>query len=146
MLKEEGKVKIIDEKYAFVAAKEGYACLTCPLIGACKALGVEGEMVIKAINYVGAKVGDKVIVAVGSNMFFKAAALIYLLPVVAFIIGAVIGGSVAPHLDLNVSAEAVSVIFGLVYLIASLFIVKLFIRKIVESDTDRARVIKVLNA
>ena len=145
MLEEEGRVTSVDGNYAFVSAQPSSACEGCSQKGACHVLGGGGEMVIKALNDIGATVGNRVVVAISSRTFFKASALIYLLPVAALIAGGLFGKAMAPHLGLNVQAEVLSAIFGLMSLVASFIAVKLLAKKIGERKTDQARVIRVLN-
>lgn len=145
MLEEEGRVTAVDGIYAFVAAQPSSACEGCSQKGACHVLGGGGEMVIKAVNDIGATVGNRVIVVISSKTFFKASALIYLLPVAAIIAGGLFGKAIAPHFSLNIQAEALSAIFGLVSLVVSFIAVKLLAKKIGERKADHARVIRVLD-
>ncbi|MEK7850632.1 MAG: SoxR reducing system RseC family protein, partial [Deltaproteobacteria bacterium] len=110
MLEEEGRVTSVDGVYAFVAAQPSSSCEGCSQKGACHVLGGSGEMIIKADNEIRAEVGDRVIVAISSKTFFKASAVIYLLPVAALIIGGVFGKSIAPRLNLNIQPETLSAI------------------------------------
>ena len=144
-MEEEGMVTAVDGSYAFVMAKPSTACEGCSQKGVCHVLGGSGDMIIKAANNVTANVGDKVIVAISSKTFLKASAVIYLLPVAALIAGGIFGRSVAPHLGLNIQAEAVSAIFGLIFLLVSFVAVKLLSSKIGESKADQARIVKVLD-
>jgi len=102
-------------------------------------------MIIKADNEIRAEVGDRVVVAISSKTFFKASAVIYLLPVAALIAGGVFGKSIAPRLNLNIKSEAVSAIFGFASLLLSFVAVKLLSARIGESKANQAKIIKVLN-
>lgn len=146
MLEEEGRVTAIDGNYAYVAARPSSACEGCSQKGVCHVLGGSGDMIIKAVNDVRAGIGDNVVVAISSGTFLKASALVYLLPVAALIAGGVFGKSLAPHLELNIQAEAVSAIFGFISLVVSFVAVRLLSKKIGESEENLARVIKVLDA
>lgn len=144
-MEEEGRVTAVDGIYAFVTAKPSSACEGCSQKGVCHVLGGSGDMIIKAANNVRANVGDRVMVAISSKTFLKASAVIYLLPVAALIAGGIFGRSVAPHLNLNIQAEAVSAIFGLIFLLVSFVAVKLLSSKIGESKADQARIVRVLD-
>src|SRR4030065_1741474 len=119
MLEEEGRVTAVDGVYAFVAPTPSSACEGCSQKGTCHVLGGSGEMIIRASNDVGAEVGNRVVVAISSKTFFKASAVIYLLPVAALVFGGVFGKSIAPHLNLNIQPETVSAIFGFTSLLLS---------------------------
>lgn len=144
MLEEEGRVTALDGGYAYVSAKPSSACEGCSQKGVCHVLGGSGDVMIKAINEVRADVGDHVIVAVSSRTFFKASAVIYLLPVAALIAGGMVGKYIAKSLNTGVSPELLSAIIGFVSLGISFFIVKALSKKIGESKSDQARVVKVL--
>lgn len=102
-------------------------------------------MIIKAINEARAEIGDSVLVVISSGTFLKASALIYLMPVVALILGGVLGKFIAPAIGTRMSAEIVSAVFGFASLVLSFIIVKLVSKKIGESEANLARIIKVLN-
>ena len=144
MLEEEGRVTAIDGGYAYVAAKPSSSCEGCSQKGVCHVLGGSGDLIIKAINDVRAGVGDHVVVAVSSRTFFKASAVIYLLPVAALIAGGMMGKSIAKSIDTGISPELLSALLGFIFLGASFFIVRTLAKKIGESKSDHARVIKVL--
>lgn len=144
MLEEEGRVTAIDGDYAFVAAQPSSSCEGCSQKGTCHTLGGSGKMVIKAINSIGAKIGDRVLVVISSKTFFKAAALIYLIPVAALIIGGTAGKWLAISFIPGTSAELFSAIAGLVSLTLSFFAVKTFGNKIGGSGDDQAKVVRVL--
>lgn len=144
-MEEEGRVTAVDGSYALVAAQPSSACEGCSQKGVCHVLGGSGDMIIKAANDVRANIGDRVVVAISSKTFLKASALIYLLPVAALITGGIFGRSVAPHLGLNIQAEAVSAIFGLISLVVSFVAVRLLSSKIGESKAGQARIVKVLD-
>lgn len=143
MLEEEGRVTAVEGVYAFVSAQPSSACEGCSQKGTCHVMGGGGEMVIKASNDIGAKIGNRVVVSITSKTFLKASALIYLLPIAALIGGGVIGRSVAPHF--NLQAEAGSASFGFLSLVVSFIAVKLLGERIGKSKTDQAKVIKVLD-
>lgn len=145
MLEEVGMVTSVDAGHAYVSAKPSSSCEGCSQKGACHVLGGSGDMIIKAANDARANVGDKVVVAISSRTFFKASALIYLLPVAALIVGGVLGKSAAARLRLNIQAEALSAILGAAFLVISFIAVKFLSGRIGKNEADQARVIKVLN-
>lgn len=101
-------------------------------------------MIIKAQNNLKAEVGDSVVVGISSKTFFKASALIYILPVAALIAGGALGKWVARSFDIGISAEPISALAGLVSLGISFFVVRTVAARIGESKANQARVIKVL--
>lgn len=102
-------------------------------------------MIIKAANDVRAEVGDRVVVAISSKTYFKASAVMYLLPVAALIAGGTFGKYAAAYLRLNIQTETLSAIFGVAFLLISFIAVKLLSSRIGNSEADHARVIRVLH-
>ena len=90
--------RIIDSKYAVISVPRKSACgHDCEECAGC---GVSGAAVhAKAINSVGAKVGQKVVVQSDTKKMLRIVALVYLIPVVLFLAGylvpALMGASVA---------------------------------------------------
>lgn len=124
-MQEVGIVISIDGSTARVMiSREGSPCENCTQ-DACTIpeQGIETE----AINIAGAKVGQKVKVAMTSYTFYKGAFLIYVLPVVALIGGAILGNMYLPaYIHVN-DPEVLAVIGGFSAFIVSLLAVKIII-------------------
>lgn len=90
--------RIIDKDHAVISVPRKSACgHDCEECAGC---GVSGAAVrARAINSVGAKVGEKVVVHSDTKKMLRIVALVYLIPVALFIVGylipALVGASVA---------------------------------------------------
>ena len=125
---EVGIVRSIEGSTARVMiSREGSPCENCTQ-DACSIpeKGVETE----AINIAGAKVGQKVIVAMTSYTYYKGALLIYVLPVVALIGGAILGNIYLPAYINVDNRDILAVSGGFASFIVSLLIVKIIISNI----------------
>jgi len=91
---EEGIVVSVYDGMARVRAVRGGGCGGCASRSMCKP-SESSDVIIEATNYVGAHVGERVEVAVGAKTFLKASFISYMLPLITFFIGAVIGKYVA---------------------------------------------------
>jgi sigma-E factor negative regulatory protein RseC len=127
-MQEIGIVKSIEGSTARVMiSREGSPCENCTQ-DTCTIpeKGIETE----AINIAGAKVGQKVKVAMTSYTYYKGALLIYVLPVVALIGGAILGNIYLPaHVNVN-DTDLLAVLGGFSAFIVSLLVVKIIISKI----------------
>jgi len=101
-------------------------------------------MLMEVDNTIGAKVGQNVIFTVGAGSVIKAGVLFYLVPVLSFIAGVVIGQSVLTRFFPGVNPDLVSGLFGAFLLIASFIGLKLYNRRLSRDNAFRARILRVV--
>jgi len=89
---EEGTVTQIDGKIAKVAVERKSACDRCHARDFCQMIEAN-RLVVSAVNEAGARVGDRVELEVPDAAGLAASSLIYFVPTVLFIAGAVVGTS-----------------------------------------------------
>jgi sigma-E factor negative regulatory protein RseC len=111
MLTEEGVVKELKGERARVTTQRGAACADCGTRHACKALGGSDEAEITALNRAEARVGDVVELVLPEKALLWASVMVYLLPIVCLLIGAVLGN--AYHREMGLSADGASAIGAL---------------------------------
>ena len=125
-------VKEVKGKYAIVEAQRKSACDGCHKnengegCAMCKIFGGDATLRAKAINSVGASVGDKVEIESSSARMLSYALIVFILPLlcciaVYFIAASMIGGEAYPA-ALAVAAFIVS--FGIVAVVSRLWISK----------------------
>jgi len=138
MIEETALVVKCEGEFAWVEAQRKTACGHCAANKACgtgilaKIWGQKTAQ-MKAINKVHAHKGETVLIGLQENALVQGSLIIYLLPIVSMILFAIFGEQMAEQWQLA-SAEASSIVFGLIgFLIAGIF-VKLFSRHI-QSDT-----------
>jgi sigma-E factor negative regulatory protein RseC len=85
-------------------------------------------MEVAARNSVGAKVGDGVRVSVASKTFLKASFLVYMVPVAALILGALLGSRLGSSLYPGVKSELLSVVCGLMLFSLSFVLMRAWTR------------------
>ncbi|MCK5236730.1 MAG: SoxR reducing system RseC family protein, partial [Deltaproteobacteria bacterium] len=84
MIEEQGQVIEVKENIATIRAERTSACDSCSSKKSCATVSEE-EVLVEAINDIGAKAGDNVIFTVGAGTLLKAGILIYVLPLLMFI-------------------------------------------------------------
>jgi len=128
---------------ALVKTRRGTSCDSCQSKKACKPVEQDSS-VMEVENTIGAKVGQDVIFTVGAGSVIKAGVLFYLVPVLSFIAGVVIGQSVLTRFLPGVNPDLVSGLFGAFLLIASFIGLKLYNRRLSRDNAFRARILRVV--
>jgi sigma-E factor negative regulatory protein RseC len=134
MVEEIGVVTSVDGQTARVNVPKKSACSGCTA-GVCVA--GEQSMEIIALNKAGAKAGQKVRVSVHSNVYMKSAMIIYGIPSIALVLGAVFGKEVMPGVIRGTDPDVLSAIFGFGFLGLSFVFVKIWAgRKIDKAESS----------
>ena len=127
MAEEQGFVSSVGKDgQAQVVTDRKDACAGCGAKHCCVSFGVNSEMVVKARNMVGAKVGDLVSVSISSGTVIKGAATLYLIPVVGLVLGVSMAHAVGASLPM--SETAITLVFGFAGLILGFVITALLSR------------------
>ena len=108
---------------AWVKTNRTEACKHCASRGSCHTVGSGEEMEVEAINMVGAKAGDHIILTFETAPFLKATFLLYVFPIIMMLIGAAIGQWLAVTMGWSESPS--SLFLSLI----ALFLTVLFVRK-----------------
>jgi sigma-E factor negative regulatory protein RseC len=126
MLEEAGVVLRVEGELAIVKIKRSTMCDGCGSGGFCRALGGGLDMEVAARNEAGATVGDEVRVTMPPQTFLKASFLVYMVPVVALIVGALLGSTLGPSLSAGVSSDLFAVAFGLILFLSSFALMRVW--------------------
>jgi sigma-E factor negative regulatory protein RseC len=97
---EEGVIKKTSDQMAVVRIEKSSCCTSCDSRGSCEVLS-DKEVLVEVRNDLQAKVGDRVVLSVTARSLLKLSLLVYLMPIVALIIGAYAGGVWARSLDMQ---------------------------------------------
>ena len=101
MTSEQGTIIKTNGNNAWVRVKRSTMCECCKSRSSCETLGGGGDMEAEALNTAGGKVGDRVLLRISSKSLLKISFIFYMTPVLALIIGAVIGNKIGEKLSLN---------------------------------------------
>jgi sigma-E factor negative regulatory protein RseC len=122
MMNEIGVVKSVDGVTAVVSVERRSACEQCA--AGCKLTDSEAD--IEAINRVEAKIGQKVRVEFKPYSYLKGSIVVYGLPAIALVVGAVVGKEFFSGFFPASDPDIVSALFGFGAFIVSFLIVKLW--------------------
>ncbi|HMK55400.1 MAG TPA: SoxR reducing system RseC family protein [Dissulfurispiraceae bacterium] len=126
-MEETGVVSRIDGPKAFVSVKRQSACDACAAGSVCKVSGSGAE--IEAFNAVHAEVGDTVKISFKAFTYLKGTLLIYGVPALALVAGAVLGKDFVSDFFPGSDPDMLSAISGFSLMIVSFLCVKILIRK-----------------
>ena len=112
--------KLLPNRMAEVAVTRSTACGgNC---GSCEACQFQNELKTIAKNTVGAQPGQKVTIETSSSVIFGAAMLVYVMPLVFFVIGYIIAGALG-------ASEGICVLTSFLFLILSAVVLVVSQRK-----------------
>jgi len=133
-MKETGLVVETEGNTAKVLFEKTDACKSCDI---CSALD-GGSMYMEAENTVGAKAGERVEMEVNAPPLIVSAFALYIVPVIALISGYAVAERIS-HI------EIAGIIGGALLFFVSLFMVKLYGRKMAKKEKFRARIVKIVS-
>ena len=111
MAQKKGRVSRIEKDgWAVVVTEKSDACSNCESAQFCHALADCSRLETRVLNQAGAEVGDTVSISLSSKTVLKSALLLYILPTLSFLIGAVAGAGV--HKQLGIGDTGAAIIFG----------------------------------
>lgn len=120
---EQGTVKEIKNRKAVVRVEKSSACAHCGSRSECDILSGR-EMLIEVVNDLEAKEGDYVELSVPAGSLLKLSLMVYFLPVVALIVGAVVGNDAAKTFGLD--STLASIICGGLSMVITFFALRMF--------------------
>jgi sigma-E factor negative regulatory protein RseC len=124
MAQKKGRVTSISKDgWAMVVTEKGDACSNCESAQFCHSLADCSRLETRVLNQAGAGVGDTVQISLSSRTVLKSAAILYILPTVSFLLGAV--GGAGLHKQLGIGDTGAAIIFGFAGLILGFIIARL---------------------
>jgi len=128
MAQKKGRVSRIEKDgWAVVVTEKSDACSNCESAQFCHALADCSRLETRVLNQAGAEVGDTVSISLSSKTVLKSALLLYILPTVSFLIGAVAGAGL--HKQLGIGDTGAAIIFGFAGLLLGFAIARLISKR-----------------
>jgi sigma-E factor negative regulatory protein RseC len=126
---------------AWVKTIRSSACDSCSSRHACHAEESGKEMEVEAKNTAGAQVGDRILLNINSACLLKATFLLYIFPVLAMFVGALIGQAVAEKQGMDVSA--LSALFAFLFFGLAFLLIRIIDRHLSRNASYRPEIIKI---
>jgi len=139
---EKGIVTKIGAKTAWVQTTKSSSCASCSARGSCNPLAEGKEMNVEAINSVGAKVGDRILLNIATSSLLKASFLLYVFPVLCLLAGAIVGQRIAMMYDLNESAF--SALSAFLFFFVAFVLIRSKGNKLSEMDKYKPEIIRII--
>jgi len=140
-MEETGIVIKTDGIMATVRVQKKSACEGCAVKGVCESTP-EG-MEIEALNPVKARVGQSVRISMKPYTYLKGTMIVYGLPLVLFITGAIMGKNIGEKYITSMDSDLVAAICGFVLLALSMLGIKIWSKR-AESRTEYKPVIEAI--
>lgn len=135
-------IELVDGTTAKIKMQKHSACAAC---GKCASSTDKKDIIVEVDNNIGAKVGDYVEVNMDSVNVIKAAAIVYIVPLIALLGGTIISYGIFNFIDIGMNKEVLSGFIGIVLTIISYLLIKSKDRKFRESRNYIPIITKVIN-
>jgi len=142
-MEEEGVIIRLGGSRAYIKAEKSGACNKCSTKDACESMS-STEVLVEAENTIGAMVGDRVAFTADTGAVLRSGAMVYLIPLAAFIAGVVIGQVYTDMISKDWNADLVSAIIGFALLGATYFGIYLYNKKDRSSGSYAPKVIRII--
>lgn len=142
MTTEEGIVTRADSNSAWIKVAKTGACESCSVKSSCNVMGGGEEMEVRVINDMGARIDDRVMLSFKTSSLLKASFLLYMVPIISLITGAVIGQAVASFFAFNPSICSAVLAFS--FFILAILYIKLKGNELATRDDYKPKVTRIL--
>lgn len=125
MIEENGVVVELKGKTtAVVMCQKSSLCENCATSGSCMLGDDEHTRLVDVKNTIGAAVGDHVRIATSTKSFLQSSFLLYIVPLIALVLGAVAGKFVGDHVSTGLDTNLLSAVFGVFFMIGSFVVLR----------------------
>jgi sigma-E factor negative regulatory protein RseC len=126
---------------AWVRTTRSSACKSCSSRHTCQGEASGKEMEVEAMNTAGAKVGDRIVLNIRTSSLLKATFLLYVFPILAMILGALIGQTIA--LKRGSDPSGLSALFAFGFFGLAFVIIRITGKRLSKDTNYKPEIIKV---
>jgi sigma-E factor negative regulatory protein RseC len=144
MIEEVGTVVELKSKLvAVVMCTKSSLCENCATNGNC-ALGDDGNTrLVEVQNPVNAEVGEQVRIATTTKSFLQSSFLLYIVPLIALVVGAITGKLVGENVSTGLDPNLLSAVFG-VFFMAGSFVILRVGSSVLNKESYMPKIIEIL--
>jgi sigma-E factor negative regulatory protein RseC len=144
MIEEVGVVVELKGKHTvMVMCKKSSLCEHCATSGSCSIGDDAKSRLVEAQNMLGAGVGDEVCISTTTKTFLQSSFLLYIVPLIALVIGAVAGKLVGENLAIGLDPNLLSAIFGVFFMVGSFVLLRVG-SSVLEKENYMPKVVAIL--
>ena len=143
MIEEEGIVVEASGDGAKVAILKKSACEKCAASGVCHP-GEGDQDLMEALNPLNAKKGQKVKVAIAPQIYLKASLILYGIPMVSLVGGAIIAKNLAVSFGADPQSDLWAFSAGMLCMIISFLFLRSYNRKVEKTQEYKPVIIEIL--
>jgi len=125
MIEEVGTIiELKSKRTALVLCQKSSFCNSCATSGACSIGDDSRSRTVEVHNMIGAEVGNRVKIAASTKTFLQSSFLLYIVPLIALVIGAAVGSTLGTVFELGVDPNLLSAIFGVFFMVGSFLVIR----------------------
>ncbi|MEJ2470131.1 MAG: SoxR reducing system RseC family protein [Desulfuromonadales bacterium] len=144
MIEENGTVVALkDDHTAIVSCQKSSLCENCATKDCCTLGDDNRSRQIEVKNGLGARVGDQVRIATTTRSFLQSSFLLYIVPLIALVIGAIAGLLIGERFDVGLDPNVMSAIFGMFFMVGSFVILRVGSRAL-SQETYMPTIVAIL--
>jgi len=144
MIEEVGTVVELKGKLiAVVMCTKSSLCENCATNGNCALGDDDNTRLIEVQNPLAAEVGEQVRIATTTKSFLQSSFLLYIVPLIALVIGAIVGKLVGENITTGVDPNLLSAIFGVSFMSGSFLILRLG-SNVLSKENYMPKIIEIL--
>ncbi len=143
MIEEEGIVVESSGDIAKVAILKKSACESCAAAGVCHP-GQGDQDFLEASNPLGAKKGQKVKVVVAPQLYLKASLILYGIPMVALVGGAITAKNLAVRYGAEANSDLWAFIAGMACMVVSFVFIRMYNKKVEKTREYKPVIVEIL--
>lgn len=136
-------VELKGKEVAVVLCEKNSFCEHCASMESCQLGDDNRSKLVEALNAIGAGVGDRVKLVVSTRNFLKSSFTLYIVPLLALIVGAVCGQVLGTSLERGPDPNLLSAILGTAFLVGSFMIIRVGSRAI-PKETFMPRIVAIV--
>ena len=143
MIEEDGIVVDVSGGVAKVSVLKKSACEQCAASGVCH----PGDMeYLEAANPLGAKKGQKVKVVLAPQVYLKASLILYGVPMVTLVGGAIFGKNMALRFGAEAASDLWAFIAGFACMLVSFLFIRSYNKKVEKTQKYKPMIVEILSS
>ena len=135
MMEESGTViELKPNQIAVVLCQKTSACSHCATRSSCISGDDKGSMQVDAHNPLNAQIGDRVTLATSSRVFLRSSFILYIVPLIALVVGAVAGQQIGERIPNGPDPNLLAAILGCAFLAGAFVTIRVGSRALPPED------------